>query len=223
HGNRDSVRRRLRQPHPLRRAAAGERPADDPGRREDRYFRRQGQRRVRREPYPDRDRGAAPDPPPRQVGAPPALRRLSAAARRRYDGRMGEQDDIRRVTGFWREAGYAKWFNGGAAFDAQCRAELGELHMAAARRECDNWMDSPEGAAALLILLDQIPRNIFRGSGHAFATDPLALLHARHAVDTGLDREVAQDLRAFVYMPFEHSEGLEDQHRAVALFEALGN
>jgi len=136
---------------------------------------------------------------------------------------MGEQDDIRRVTGFWREAGYAKWFNGGAAFDAQCRAELGELHMAAARRECDNWMDSPEGAAALLILLDQIPRNIFRGSGHAFATDPLALLHARHAVDTGLDREVAQDLRAFVYMPFEHSEGLEDQHRAVALFEAMGD
>ncbi len=143
-------------------------------------------------------------------------------------GRMREHDDIHqggigRVTGFWREAGYAKWFNGGADFDAQCREQLGELHMAAARRECDHWMDGPEGAAALLILLDQIPRNIFRGSGHAFATDPLALLHARHAVDSGLDREVAQDLRPFLYMPFEHSELLADQHRAVELFAALGD
>src|SRR5512138_1491552 len=99
-----------------------------------------------------------------------------------------DHDRIQRVIGFWREAGYAKWFNGGAEFDAQCREHLGELHMVVARRECDHWMAAPEGAAALLVLLDQIPRNIFRGSGHAFATDPLALLHARHAVDTGLDR-----------------------------------
>jgi len=68
-----------------------------------------------------------------------------------------------------------------------------------------------------------VPRNIFRGTGHAFATDPLALSLARRGVDAGLDRAVAQDLRVFVYLPFEHSEALADQQRAVALFEALGD
>ncbi len=136
---------------------------------------------------------------------------------------MSNQNDIGGVIAFWREAGYAKWFNGGAAFDVECRERLLEPHMAAARRECEHWMDSAQGVLALLILLDQIPRNVFRGSGHAFATDPLALHYAVRAVDAGLDREVAEDLRAFVYLPFEHSEALADQHRAVALFEDLGN
>jgi len=133
------------------------------------------------------------------------------------------EHDPAAIAAFWREAGYAKWFNGGAAFDAECRARLLEPHMAAARREYEHWMDSANGALALLILLDQIPRNIFRGSGHAFATDPLALHYAVRAVDAGLDREVADDLRAFVYLPFEHSEALADQQRSVALFGALGN
>jgi len=136
---------------------------------------------------------------------------------------MAHQHDIQTVTGFWREAGFARWFNGGEAFDIECRERFADLHMAAARRECDHWMEQAEGAVALLILLDQIPRNIFRGSGHAFATDPLALFHARQAVGSGLDREVAQDLRAFVYLPFEHSESLAHQQRSVELFEALGD
>ncbi len=127
------------------------------------------------------------------------------------------------VVGFWRDAGYAKWFNGGAAFDAQCRGQFDEAHFAAARRECEHWMDSADGALALLILLDQIPRNIFRGSGHAFATDPLALHYARRTVDEGLDERIDAELRAFAYMPFEHSEDIADQHRAVALFERLGD
>ena len=76
---------------------------------------------------------------------------------------------------------------------------------------------------ALLILLDQIPRNIFRGSGHAFATDGLALHYARCAVARGMDLQVDADLRAFVYLPFEHSEVLADQHEAVRLFRTLGN
>ena len=135
---------------------------------------------------------------------------------------MDPQPDIRHVIDFWRTAGYTKWFNGGAAFDAQCRERFTDAHFAAARREYDSWMDSADGALALLILLDQIPRNIFRGSGHAFATDPLALHYAVRAVDAGFDRKVEAELRTFMYMPFEHSEAIEDQHRAVALFTAMG-
>ncbi|MGV8922864.1 MAG: DUF924 family protein, partial [Thermomonas sp.] len=71
------------------------------------------------------------------------------------------------VIAFWRDAGPGKWFSGGIAFDAVCRQRFGDAHMAAARREFDGWMDTADGALALLLLLDQIPRNIFRGSGHA--------------------------------------------------------
>src|SRR5690606_212179 len=135
---------------------------------------------------------------------------------------MDEQPDIQQVIGFWREAGYTKWFNGGTAFDVQCRERFTGAHFAAARREFESWMDSADGALALLILLDQVPRNIFRGSGHAFATDSLALHYAVRAVDAGLDLEVDAGLRTFMYLPFEHSEAMEDQHRAVALFTAMG-
>lgn len=127
------------------------------------------------------------------------------------------------VIAFWREAGYASWFQGGPEFDAACRANFLDAHFAAARREHEQWLDSADGALALLILLDQIPRNIFRGSGHAFATDPLALHYARRVVDAGLDQRIDADLRAFAYLPFEHSEDLADQRRSVALFDALGN
>ena len=123
---------------------------------------------------------------------------------------------------FWRNAGMAKWFNGGEAFDAQCRMRWHEAHHAAARREFDHWMDHADGALALLVLLDQIPRNIFRGSGHAFATDGLALQLANRALDAGFDAASDPALRMFFYLPFEHSEAMADQDRSVALFEALG-
>jgi uncharacterized protein (DUF924 family) len=124
---------------------------------------------------------------------------------------------------FWREAGMGKWFRGGAAFDDECRARWQDAHFAAARRECDDWMADADGALALVLLLDQIPRNIFRGSGHAFATDPLALHYAGRAVDAGFDAQVEPALRFFFYLPFEHSEAMADQQRAVALFTALGD
>ncbi|TKS54982.1 DUF924 domain-containing protein [Luteimonas yindakuii] len=126
------------------------------------------------------------------------------------------------VVAFWREAGPGKWFNGGEAFDRECLRFL-DAHHAAARREYEHWQDTPEGLAGLLILLDQIPRNVFRGSGHAFATDGLALHYARCAVARGMDLQVDTELRAFVYLPFEHSEVLVDQHEAVRLFRTLGN
>ncbi len=126
------------------------------------------------------------------------------------------------VIDFWRAAGSGKWFNGGKTFDDDCRKHFGDAHMAAARREFDSWMDTPDGALALLLLLDQIPRNIFRGSGHAFATDGLALQHATQAVQAGLDVQVDDDLRAFLYLPFEHCEDMAMQDRSVELMATLG-
>ncbi|MDC7829009.1 MULTISPECIES: DUF924 family protein [Pseudomonas] len=126
------------------------------------------------------------------------------------------------VVSFWRAAGRRQWFNGGPAFDAECRTRFEAAHLAASRGELDGWATGAEGALALCLLLDQIPRNIYRHSGHAFATDGLALRHARQAIDAGLDQQVEAELRAFFYLPFEHSEALADQQRSLALFEALG-
>ena len=124
---------------------------------------------------------------------------------------------------FWRDAGMPKWFRGGEDFDAECRARWLDAHFAAGRREFEAWMDDADGALALVLLLDQIPRNVFRNSGHAFATDSLALHHARRAIDAGHDARIDASLRFFFYMPFEHSEAIADQDRAVELFTALGN
>ena len=127
------------------------------------------------------------------------------------------------VVRFWRDAGMQAWFNGGEGFDRECEARFLAAHLAAARREHEDWLDSAEGALALLLLLDQIPRNIFRGSGHAYATDGLARHHADRALAAGHDSAFEPMLRAFFYLPFEHSEDLADQQRSVGLFQSLGN
>lgn len=127
------------------------------------------------------------------------------------------------VVGFWRDAGMEEWFRGGDAFDAECRQRFLDAHHAAARRDFEHWMDDADGALALLILLDQIPRNVFRGSGHAFASDGLARQYATQALASGFDAASEPGLRMFFYLPFEHSEDMADQDRAVALFSALGN
>lgn len=128
------------------------------------------------------------------------------------------------VVNFWTLAGPRRWFKKDAGFDAEVRARFEPLHHAAARRELDAWAASAEGALALmLLLLDQFPRNMFRGSPHAFATDPLARHFARRAVDAGCDAEVGLELRQFFYLPFEHSESVADQDLAWALCEASGD
>ena len=93
-----------------------------------------------------------------------------------------EDREIAEVTRFWRDAGPDAWFEKNAAFDDRFRTTLGLLHWRAARRELDRWNASPDGALALMILLDQFPRNCFRNSGHMYATDPLARHHARQAI-----------------------------------------
>lgn len=127
------------------------------------------------------------------------------------------------IVAFWRDAGAPKWFNGGQEFDADCRHRFEEAHQAAARGELAAWLNDAESSLALLILLDQIPRNIYRDSGHAFATDGLARRYAREALKAGDDAHCEADLRGFFYLPFEHSESMADQHRSVELFAALDN
>jgi uncharacterized protein (DUF924 family) len=107
------------------------------------------------------------------------------------------------------------------SFDDACR-HFEAAHHAAARGDYADWAKSAEGALALVLLLDQFPRNLFRGSAHAFATDGLALHAARDAVMAGFDQEVGE-LGFFFYLPFEHAEDMAAQKRAISLFASLGN
>ncbi|WP_296743785.1 DUF924 family protein [Mesorhizobium sp.] len=124
------------------------------------------------------------------------------------------------VTKFWRDAGEDAWFEKNDAFDTDFRNRFLDLHYAAARRECDEWNAHAEGSLALMILLDQFPRNCFRGTGHMYATDPLALHFANGAIAAGHDLALEEIFRVFLYLPFEHSELLADQHRSVELTAA---
>ena len=125
------------------------------------------------------------------------------------------------IVAFWRDAGPARWFAKDDAFDAEIARRFEATHHAAARGELADWAETAEGSLALLILLDQFPRNIWRGSAHAFATDPLARAIAARALAAGHDAQTDPALRSFFYLPFEHSERLEDQDRCLALCEAL--
>lgn len=127
------------------------------------------------------------------------------------------------IIGFWLQAGPQKWFKKVVAFDEAIRLKFEPVHHRAARGQYDAWADSPEGALALLILLDQFPRNLYRGSAHAFATDFKALAIALSAVDKGFDRQVEPILRNFFYLPFEHSERLADQDYSLALCTEAGD
>jgi uncharacterized protein (DUF924 family) len=124
------------------------------------------------------------------------------------------------VVSYWTAAGPKKWFAKSQTFDEALRLRFEPTHHAAARGEYMAWRDTADGGLALVLLLDQIPRNLYRGSAHAFATDLLARSIAREAVERGFDQAVEPVLRPFFYLPFEHSESIEDQDRSVALFEA---
>jgi len=124
------------------------------------------------------------------------------------------------VLGFWRAAGPARWFSKDRGFDEAIRLKFEPVHHAAARGEYDDWAQTAEGALALLLLLDQFPRNLYRGSAHAFATDPKARAVARQAIDDGFDKQVEAELRPFFYLPFEHSEDPEDQALSCRLCQA---
>lgn len=126
------------------------------------------------------------------------------------------------IVQFWRDAGPNLWFLKDEAFDERCR-EFEAEHHAAARRELADWENDAEGALALVLLLDQFPRNMFRNNPHAFATDSLAQGVATRAIERGFDTETAVSLRAFFYLPYEHAEDMGMQTRAVELIQQLGD
>jgi uncharacterized protein (DUF924 family) len=126
------------------------------------------------------------------------------------------------VVAFWRAAGPQLWFAKDDAFDRRFRDRFLHLHEAASRGTLHDWWDSPLGTLGLLILLDQYPRNAFRGSPRMYATDARARHVAAAAVAAGHDRAFEPDLQLFFYLPFGHSEDLNDQERSVALTERLG-
>ncbi|MDC0670758.1 DUF924 family protein [Nannocystis radixulma] len=114
-----------------------------------------------------------------------------------------------------------KWFVRSDELDHGIREDFGELHTRAAAGALDGWAASPRGALALVILLDQFPRNMFRGTAEAFASDAKAREIANLALESGHDHDLAQEERLFLYLPLEHSEELADQERCVELMRAL--
>lgn len=121
------------------------------------------------------------------------------------------------VVSFWRAAGARQWFRVDPAFDAQFRERFLAAHEAAALGRLQDWLASAEGALALVLLLDQFPRNAFRGTARMYATDAQARHAADAAIRAGFDRELDDELRQFFYLPFMHSERLDDLERCVAL------
>jgi uncharacterized protein (DUF924 family) len=127
------------------------------------------------------------------------------------------------VVSFWHEAGPDRWFKKDADFDKEIHERFSDTYEAAAVGKLSHWEQSAQGALALLILLDQFPRNMFRGDARAFATDPLARAVAAGALVRGFDSQVPEELQKFFYLPFEHSEDLADQERCIALNKAAGD
>jgi len=132
------------------------------------------------------------------------------------------------------EADYGKsrkvWFTKNPEFDQEVRSALRSSaslslflkdYQQAATGQLDDWKISPLSCLALIILFDQFPRNMFRGQPEAFATDPQALAYAKYAIERGFDKELLPIQCWFVYMPFEHSENLADQHKSVELFSGV--
>lgn len=140
---------------------------------------------------------------------------------------MSDQPKAQEVLLFWfggpDEQGkrHKSWFEKDAAFDREIEERFLGLYEKAASGRLAHWKRRAADCLALIIVLDQFPRNMFRGSARAFAADPLALEAARHAVAQGFDRTMTPVERQFVYLPFEHSERLEDQLRACELTQPL--
>ena len=130
------------------------------------------------------------------------------------------------VLNFWFGAGaeygvaHKRWFQKDPAFDAEVRRRFLSLHAELAGN--GEWLDAPRECLARIIVLDQFPRNMFRGTPRAFASDALALAAARHAIASGYDRDWVRVEKIFAYLPFEHSEALADQERACELMRPLG-
>jgi uncharacterized protein (DUF924 family) len=126
--------------------------------------------------------------------------------------------DAAAVLAFWRDAGPRTWFAKDAAFDKAFTDRFMPLHFAVAAREHDAWLDNAHAGLALVLMLDQFPRNAFRGTAHMYATDPLGRYYARAMLDAGHIKHIEDELKLFVCVPFIHSEDLHDQMYALQLY-----
>ena len=127
------------------------------------------------------------------------------------------------VLAFWQDAGPNAWFTKDLDFDALCRERFLDAYERAAAGELETWEQTAEGALALIVLLDQMPRNMFRGDPRTWATDPLALAVANRALAKGFDGQISGDMQQFFYLPFMHAEDLAAQTRSLLLYEARGD
>jgi uncharacterized protein (DUF924 family) len=127
------------------------------------------------------------------------------------------------VLAYWRTLGPERWFVQDAAVDAEIRAKFQELYTAALAGSLLSWDDEASSALAHVIVLDQFPRNMFRGSAAAFAADPLARAAASCAIERGFDVQAVKAERPFFYLPYMHSEALADQERCCELCWAAGD
>ena len=126
------------------------------------------------------------------------------------------------ILAFWRDAGPDRWYMPDDAFDAEVRRRYHDLWRKASAGELSSWEASDDGALALVIVLDQFPRNMFRGDIRTYASDALAREAAQRAVENGLDARIDPVLREFLYLPFMHSEHLADQLRCIELSRKAG-
>ena len=122
---------------------------------------------------------------------------------------------------FWRAAGAKKWFAKNDAFDAACVARFRKLWEDGAAERLAHWEAQADSALALVLLLDQMPRNMFRGTPQVYASDPQARGVAARMIAKAFDRVVEKELRPFLYLPFSHSEDLADHKRALELYATL--
>jgi uncharacterized protein (DUF924 family) len=127
----------------------------------------------------------------------------------------------RDVLDFWFNRDRKAWFEKNPAFDEEIRSRFLPFYESAAEGRLAAWHGQPMSCLALVILLDQFPRNMFRGTARAFATDPIALAAANAIVDCGWDKAMSPDQRMFAYLPFEHSESLADQERCLVLMKEI--
>lgn len=126
------------------------------------------------------------------------------------------------VTRFWQQAGEARWFTKNAAFDGALKVRFGQALEEAKGGAFDSWCETPEGTLGIILLLDQVSRNIHRGSSLAFAADPQALRIARQAIGRGFHQQLPAPDARWLIMPYEHAEDLDAQRRGVALFQTMG-
>jgi uncharacterized protein (DUF924 family) len=127
------------------------------------------------------------------------------------------------VLKFWFGLDEAQWWRGTPELDEEIRERFLDLWEEKRSLPAGSFLDDPLTAIAAVILFDQFPRNMFRGHADQFSTDPLALAIAKGAIQRGLDEQLEPKERGFLYMPFQHSEDLDDQRRALVLYTALGD